>query len=698
MARALADRGRPWMAALAGFALAALAATWPLAARLGSATYGGPGDGWALIWQTRLRLEEGIDPYAAHLSHAVAWPFGAELPSAVLLSNAVTELPNLLLLAVGVGDVAAYNLVVLLGLVASSMAMYATLRGLGGAAPVAFWAGLVYMLAPWHLDRAMVHPSLTLMAALPLLLLGIVRWGRDPGTRSGALVAGATGLAVYTHAYYGLFAGLVLLLALPPILLAARARGRLAATAGRSALLGGAIALVAAPLALALLLDAAAVGGQLDRPLYLQDLASSAHLYALPAVGNPLFGDLSAEWLQERSLPANVVELALYPGWITVALGAVALIAIGRGRMRDRLAAAAAAAAMTALGLVLALPATVTLPLLGPTATPIAHLQDLLTFVSTPARAFALTLTGLVVLAALGLEHLTRHGPGRVPGAALVAVAAVLSAAELVVSPSDRLVSTDPPPVVRAIERHVPDGAALAQYPSVDRGLRPIADQLFWQLEHGHPLLNGAASRTLEDEVRHELSRPEDPRLPAALALLGIGWATHEPAAYAAVPPEGVGDAYEYAPPAGLETVERLADGARLMRVTAAPAPGLAVRAEGLTREAPHDELRTMTARTAALLVCATAPGRHRLAFRARSAIDAVRLRVGDGAAVLRPEGEPPVVLVRVELRAGWQWVPLRLEPIRPGARLVAALGPIVVAGPEGDPAACRTRLPAAPA
>ena len=62
-------------------------------------------------------------------------------------------------------SIAAYNLIVVAGAVASSMAMYGVLRRLGVPSAIAFWAGLAYMVAPWHLDRAAIHPTLSLMAA-----------------------------------------------------------------------------------------------------------------------------------------------------------------------------------------------------------------------------------------------------------------------------------------------------------------------------------------------------------------------------------------------------------------------------------------------------------------------------------------------------------------------------------------------------
>ncbi len=128
--------------------VAFVAVTWPLTGRFTHSTYGGPGDGWALIWQTRFRFEHAVAYFSPTFSTDIAWPIGAEEVSSLLLSNAVIELPYMLLLLVGIGDVTAYNLIVLAAAVGSSLTMYGCLRRLDCRPAVAFWGGLAYLLAP----------------------------------------------------------------------------------------------------------------------------------------------------------------------------------------------------------------------------------------------------------------------------------------------------------------------------------------------------------------------------------------------------------------------------------------------------------------------------------------------------------------------------------------------------------------------
>ncbi len=307
------------------------------------------------------------------------------------------------------------------------------------------------------------------------------------------------------------------------MLIAAWRRGILRRAAIATALLVPALMLVPAPLGLALLLQRSDVSTQLDRPVYDVAFTARPHLYLLPSADNPLFGDFSRDFVTERGLRPNEGELALYVGIATLVLALAGFYFAARGQV-PRLGVALAAA-MALLGLALALPATVELPVLGDVSMPIAYLNDALQFVSTPTRFFALTLTGIVVLAALGLEGLARRVDPKV-AISLVAAACLLSALELPFRRDGFVVSTRSPELVRAINDMVPKGAAIAQYPSLARDFLVVANQLFYQLDHRRPVLNGAPSGTLADGVRASVENKADPNLGPKLALLGFDWAT----------------------------------------------------------------------------------------------------------------------------------------------------------------------------
>jgi hypothetical protein len=687
--------GRPWLAATAGFSFAFLAVTWPLAKRFTEATWGGPGDGWALIWQTRFRVENGLSYFSPTFGHDVGWPVGTELTSSLLLSNASIELPNAALLALGFGDVTAYNLIVFAAAVTSSLAMYAVLRRLGCRPAVAFWGGLVYMLAPWHLVKLSIHPTLASMTALPLLLLGIVEWSRRPGWRSGAILVGAAALGTYTHSYYGVATALMLMATLPLVLFVAYRRRSLGRVLPETALLGGVLALVPVPLAIALARQSSEVSVLLDRPLYLYDLAARARFWLLPSVDNAVLGEISRKYLEGGRL--NEGELALYVGVLTLALAILAVIAAIRHAVNGL--AVTVAATMSLLGALLSAPGLVRVPLTDfSVRMPVAYLNDVLSFISTPARFFALTLTGLVVLAGLGLQYLTTKVPAQL-ALGLVAAACLVSLVELPFHRDDLIVGTEAPALVNAIESRVPEGQPVAEYPSAENYYLPISRQLLYQLHHHRPLLNGAAATSIEDSVRLAVEDPSDPATPRKLALLGFRFAAYdmgqaiERAALIGRPME---EALGYRPPRGFKVLVRIPDGSLLMRITARPAPAFVSIGAGFTRAG-----RWMTKERATLLACATAPGLHTLQFRVSAFARERLVRIG-GRYIYVP-GPERTVRVEVPLRVGWQSLTVRLigsKPTRPSEvirgepdsrPLAVSIGPIAVRGPYGSSRACAT-------
>jgi hypothetical protein len=692
-----------WLFASVGYVIAFVAVTWPLALNFTHATWGGIGDGWALIWQTRFRLENGLSYFSPTFGHDIGWPVGGELTSSLLLSNAAVELPNVALLALGVGDVPAYNLIVFTAAITSSLAMYAVLRRLGCRPGVAFWGGLVYLLAPWHLVKLSIHPTLGAMAALPLLLLGILEWTRRPGWRSGALVVASFALATYTHSYFGLAAAMTLIAALPLALVAAYWRGTLGRMLPETAVLGGVLALVPIPLAVALARQSSEVSLLLDRTIHVFELAASPRYLLLPSVDNPLFGDISRGYLQTRG-QLNEGELALYVGMLTLVLAVVAVVAAIR--FAGQRLATAVAATVAVAGLVFAAPAVVRIPALDIAITmPVAYLNQYVSFISTPARFFALTLTGVVVLAALGLQFLTTKVPNAL-GLGLVVIACVISAMELPFRRENMLAETGPTPLVKAIKRNVPEGEPVAQYPSAESFYVPMARQLFYQLHHHRPLLNGAQATSLEDSVRLGLEDPFDPALPGKLALMGYRFAAYDlgqAIERAAVIGRPVTEALTWAPQKGFEVLERTKTGDTLMRVVAEPASSFVTIGTGFTRVG-----RWVTSERATLLGCATAPGVHRLHFKASSFAGDRWFRIGDGELIVLPSGtEEKEIVTRVRLQPGWQLLPIQLigsKPTRPSdvirgepdtRPLAVSIGPISVRGPRGSSRHCSrpTRL-----
>src|SRR5439155_13549554 len=91
------------------------------------------------------------------------------------------------------------------GYVLSGAAMYLLVRYLRCNRLVAGWAGLVYIVFPWHLVRA-VHVSLVHLEVLPLLLLALLAAARTPTWHRFVLIAAATIACWLTSGYFGAMA------------------------------------------------------------------------------------------------------------------------------------------------------------------------------------------------------------------------------------------------------------------------------------------------------------------------------------------------------------------------------------------------------------------------------------------------------------------------------------------------------------
>src|SRR6185503_8628702 len=135
-----------------GAVAAASLLTWPLVPNLGSAFMGSIGaDASAGIWWFWHLNQEGGYHLFGQTHHVLQGaPFGYRESNALNLQWLLPYYPAYLATAV-VGEVAAYNLVVLGGFVLSAIAMYVLVRSLGASPLVAAWAGLVSIVFPAHL-------------------------------------------------------------------------------------------------------------------------------------------------------------------------------------------------------------------------------------------------------------------------------------------------------------------------------------------------------------------------------------------------------------------------------------------------------------------------------------------------------------------------------------------------------------------
>jgi len=178
--------------------------TWPLTAHLHDAypstVLPGGGDTNMYVWNIDwlARWLHGDLPVSA--GQMVFYPHGVDPLSAY-------EGPALFLLgaglvSLGTGPIAALNLVVLFGLASTALAMHWFVRILTRNETVAYFAGLAFGFSPFFLIRGTQHQHLLLAGVIPLAVLCIVRFTRDPSNGRAAILACSFLAAALVSWYY----------------------------------------------------------------------------------------------------------------------------------------------------------------------------------------------------------------------------------------------------------------------------------------------------------------------------------------------------------------------------------------------------------------------------------------------------------------------------------------------------------------
>jgi hypothetical protein len=572
---------REAFAALLALTLLVAVVTWPIVSGLGDIVVGGlGGDSTGGVWWLwSLQHEGGFHLTGTTLHTLTGAPLGWEEGNGLNIQWALPYYPAYLAAKV-IGEVAAYNLVILTGLILSGAAMYALARYLGCHAAVSAWAALVYVMFPWHLERV-VHASLVHLEALPLLLLALVALARTPAgstLRARVLLLGAVGaanLAAWmSSGYYGMmalaastvFAGTVAVLD----------RGQ--SPGARLGRFGGVVCSAGAAAAIVYVVGAlGSVGNTIeaaDRSL--SDLDTyGLRLWELvvPAADSALLGVWAEPFREARLHGSNPTETSTYVGVLTIVLAATWFAAAWRARSGTRRARthAIGIAAVLVVAVLLALPS----PFLGfdlmPSRIVFEHVTSA---IRAPSRWIVLVMTALVPLAALGLQVLWQAIPssGRHAGRmryGLVLAASAISFLELYGGPVDPTHRASPVPALYEAVAATPDGT-LAEYP-----LRYSDIYLFWQRAHGRPLVNVRRPGTAADDLARRLVDPSSPGTAGSLAALGVTAIVTRPDALA-FRDEGVRPVPDASWGPGYALVRRYPDGSSVWRVTAEPAPVVA--------------------------------------------------------------------------------------------------------------------------
>ena len=566
------SRGR--VCRVIGAALFVVVLFWPLVIHLGS-TVSAPGCGCRRGMWTFWRMEqEGGTTSSGHASHAHGRAVRLGRGNGLNLQALLAYYPAYLAAKI-VGPVVAYNLVLLAGYVLSGASMYLLTRYLGCTRLISAWAGMAFIVFPWHLVRT-PHGSLTHLEWLPLLLVALLAATRRPTIVRFGLVGLLTMASWLTAGYIGAMAFVA------TCVFAVAAASTMPLRRGAILALGSIGAALGATVFVGLLSIVSGVG----RGVGLHRVASDLSAYGvrpLELIVPPAQSLVAGRWLaafwEGRFHGSNPTEVSNYMGLLTIALAVGwVLFAIRRRRLLDRNVRVASVGLVATFIAAMLLAAPSPIGVVGQVVPmPSRLLWEIVPAIRVPSRWVALAMTALVPLAALGLQTLfralQRHGRP-VLATTTVAVVFVASFLELAVNPAKPRLRTMVPPEYVALESTPP--GIVAEYPL---GLDP--DQLFWQRTYDRRFLGGVPEGTpgQADDARRALIDPAVKGTAEALALLGVTAVVVHPDALETVdgPVLGADSGLD----SGYRLVTKTSDGTSVWRVNAPAAPALVTYAGG---------------------------------------------------------------------------------------------------------------------
>jgi hypothetical protein len=215
------------------FTILTLLLTWPLITQLGSVYAGNNEDLWTFQWDnwwTRYALQHGADMLFTPVQF---YPVGVSLAAHSLsFYNSLLWIP----LAALFGDIAAYNITVLLTFILSGYTMFKLVEYVQGSvkqrsvnqlirdqetdAPItdhrslipALIAGLIFAFAPYHFSQSLGHVSLASVQWFPLLALFILKATRETKRRNVIWIGLTTLLITATRLQFLVLGGVVMAL------------------------------------------------------------------------------------------------------------------------------------------------------------------------------------------------------------------------------------------------------------------------------------------------------------------------------------------------------------------------------------------------------------------------------------------------------------------------------------------------------
>lgn len=298
--------------ALIVFALVSVAFTWPVILSLGTKMYAMPGDSYGTLYSFWLSKTQ---------------------PMNYLFPNQAVLVFIGKYLSIAFGEVRAYNLIVLFQFVFSAVPFYLLVRKYTKNEVAAILSGLLVMLAPYRMARALQHMNLADIGFIGFFIYFLLKSDEKPSILNFLLTALVFVLGTLESFQYGLFMGAIFFSFVVAKFLVKLFGRSMNQTRVKSVAWGSVVA-IGAFLVLALFAKnfffdfkqvnggGQAVSAPVRKQAELNTYSAFGYYYLYPSPDNPFFKPFThgKYYEQIKDLGTNLIEQTVYLGYLSIIL------------------------------------------------------------------------------------------------------------------------------------------------------------------------------------------------------------------------------------------------------------------------------------------------------------------------------------------------------------------------------------------
>jgi hypothetical protein len=485
---------------------------WPVPVHLGSTIYGYEGDSTGSIYELWTRTSGSWRIFGNHLISERGVPYLFEVNDWPYLTSSALVVPGVILAKV-IGPIAAYNLLVISGMLATGLTTSLLVRKLTSSWMVALWGGFVYTMLPFHQLSATAWYSQVHLETLPLTVLCILRLRENFTSKRVLQLISVLILASLTNAYVALFCASILLIMMPLTVSSAFNSSRKLKNFYFALIAGAAIS------AFIINFFRKQVEPSLsrDRGELVTYGLRIRELFQIPKL-NPLLSARLPTLESEFFHGSNIIEVSHFLGWITISLS---IVGIGWGACRKSTRTitlnfvtlmltafwVGASHGLTFFGTSLPVPAQI--------------INSFAPFWRVYSRFGVVVGLAVVLLASLGLSFVLSLIRNRALRLIFLVSLIIGSSIELFTPLSGRYTKLVEPSYVKVLQKESPKSVLL--YPIVDEENAHTYKQNFWQIRHRIPLVNGGPVPSRQARMQQAIRNISSPNISDFFNSIGAG-------------------------------------------------------------------------------------------------------------------------------------------------------------------------------